>query len=141
MRAIITIAIGYLVVLPTVAWLLVWQQAAEAALLNVSYDPTRELWRDLNRSFVQFQQKATGRKIVINQSHGGSGSQARAVIDGLPADVVSLALWTDTDAIRKRSLIAQDGKIDCRIIRCRFTPQSSSWFARGIRKTSATGTI
>lgn len=75
-------------------------------LLNVACDPTRELWRDLNAEFVATHEKATGVRLGIRQSHGGSGSQARAVIDGLPADVVTLALWADTDAIRKKGLIA-----------------------------------
>jgi sulfate transport system substrate-binding protein len=75
-------------------------------LLHVSYDPTRELWQDINKVFAEQHRQQTGKEIVIKQSHGGSGSQARAVIDGLPADVVSLALWSDTDAIRKKGLIA-----------------------------------
>jgi sulfate/thiosulfate-binding protein len=74
-------------------------------LLNVSYDPTRELWRDLNATFIP---KYTDAKLDIKQSHGGSSTQARAVIDGLEADVVTLALWSDTDAIAKRGLIAKD---------------------------------
>ncbi|HEX7410343.1 MAG TPA: sulfate ABC transporter substrate-binding protein [Candidatus Binatia bacterium] len=77
-------------------------------LLNVSYDPTRELWRDLNAAFIQKYQKEQGTQILsIKQSHGGSSSQARAVIDGLDADVVTLALWPDTDAIRKAGLISE----------------------------------
>ena len=74
-------------------------------LLNVSYDPTRELWRDLNEAFIPKYQQETGAILQIEQSHGGSSSQARAVIDGLEADVVTLALWSDTDAIRKKGLI------------------------------------
>ena len=74
-------------------------------LLNVSYDPTRELWRDLNDRFTAKYEKETGRKVTINQSHGGSGSQARAIIDGLEADVATLALWSDTDQIRAKGLI------------------------------------
>jgi sulfate transport system substrate-binding protein len=77
-------------------------------LLHVSYDPTRELWQDLNKVFAQEYQQRTGKEVVFKQSHGGSGSQARAVIDGLPADVISLALWSDTDAIRQKGLIAPD---------------------------------
>lgn len=77
-----------------------------AELLNVSYDPTRELWRDLNDAFVPRYEADTGVRLGIKQSHGGSGTQARAVIDGLEADVVTLALWSDTDAIRKKGLIA-----------------------------------
>ena len=75
-------------------------------LLNVSYDPTRELWRALNEAFIPQYAKQAGTTVKINQSHGGSGAQARAIIDGLDADVASLALWPDTDAIRKAGLIA-----------------------------------
>jgi sulfate transport system substrate-binding protein len=78
--------------------------ARAADLLNVSYDPTRELWKDLNEKFAASYAKQ-GQPVTINMSHGGSGSQARAVIDGLDADVVSLAMWPDTDAIRKAGLI------------------------------------
>jgi sulfate transport system substrate-binding protein len=74
-------------------------------LLNVSYDPTRELWRDLNGRFIPLYERETGTRLTIKQSHGGSGAQARAVIDGLDADVVTLALWSDIDAIRKKGLI------------------------------------
>jgi len=77
-------------------------------LLNVSYDPTRELWRDLNKHFIAHYEKETGVKVSIKQSHGGSSTQARAVIDGLDADVVTLASWSDTDAIRKKGMIADD---------------------------------
>jgi sulfate transport system substrate-binding protein len=75
-------------------------------LLNVSYDPTRELWRALNSAFITRYERQTGVKLAIKQSHGGSSTQARAVMDGLEADVVTLALWTDTDAIRQKGLIA-----------------------------------
>jgi sulfate transport system substrate-binding protein len=77
-------------------------------LLNVSYDPTRELWRDINEQFIVQYEKESGRKLSIKQSHGGSTSQARAVIDGLDADVVTLALWSDTDTIRKKGLIKEN---------------------------------
>ncbi len=80
----------------------------EIALLHVSYDPTRELFQDINQAFAQQYRQQTGKDVVIKQSHGGSSSQARAVIDGLPADIVSLALWSDTDAICKKGLIAND---------------------------------
>lgn len=107
MRWLVVVAVAYLVALPAVAWLLVWQQQPEQFLLNVSYDPTRELWRDLNRNFRHEYERETGQNIAIKQSHGGSGSQARSVIDGLDADVVSLAMWSDTDAIRRKGLIAE----------------------------------
>jgi len=76
-------------------------------LLNVSYDPTRELWRHLNAMFISKYLKEANTKLEIKQSHGGSSTQARAVIDGLEADVVTLALGSDTDAIRKKGLIAE----------------------------------
>jgi sulfate/thiosulfate transport system substrate-binding protein len=72
---------------------------AETTLLNVSYDPTRELYEDYNKAFAQFWKQKTGQDVSIRQSHGGSGKQARTVIDGLPADVVTLALAYDIDAI------------------------------------------
>jgi sulfate/thiosulfate transport system substrate-binding protein len=77
-------------------------------LLNVSYDPTRELYRALNDAFAKSYAAKTGDEVAIHQSHGGSGTQARAVIDGLEADVVTLALYGDTDAIRKAGLIEGD---------------------------------
>ncbi len=75
-------------------------------ILNVSYDPTRELFQDLNRLFIAQYAKQTGKKLTIQQSHGGSSRQAQAVIDGLPADVVTLALRSDVEALHKRGLIA-----------------------------------
>src|SRR5512136_2434869 len=74
-------------------------QAKEITLLNVSYDPTRELYQAINPAFVSQWKAKTGDDVKINQSHGGSGKQARAVIDGLEADVVTLALAYDIDAI------------------------------------------
>lgn len=72
-------------------------------LLNVSYDPTRELYEEYNKVFIQHWKEKTGEDIVINQSHGGSGKQARSVIDGLEADVVTLALSYDIDSIAEKS--------------------------------------
>ena len=72
-------------------------------LLNVSYDPTRELYAAVNQAFAAHWKQATGQTVGIRQSHGGSGSQARAVIDGLPADVVTLALAYDIDALHKNA--------------------------------------
>jgi sulfate/thiosulfate transport system substrate-binding protein len=96
-----------------VAWLLfaaVWVVASgftrNEVMLNAACDPTRELWRDLNAAFIADYEQQHGVKLSVRQSHGGSGSQARAVIDGLPADVVTLALFTDTDQIRKAGLMA-----------------------------------
>jgi sulfate transport system substrate-binding protein len=76
---------------------------ADKTLLNVSYDPTRELYQEFNPTFAKYWQAQTGEKIRINQSHGGSGKQARSVIDGLEADVVTLALAVDIDAIAEHS--------------------------------------
>jgi sulfate/thiosulfate-binding protein len=77
--------------------------AANIALLNVSYDPTRELYRDYNTNFANYWKSKTGDTLTIRQSHAGSGKQARAVIDGLDADVVTLALGFDIDAIAEQS--------------------------------------
>src|SRR5512134_897714 len=74
----------------------------QVTLLNASYDPTRELYEQINPAFARTWEQRTGMKVRINQSHGGSGRQARAVIDGLPADVVTLALAGDIDAIAEQ---------------------------------------
>src|SRR5690349_23461779 len=76
---------------------------AQATLLNVSYDPTRELYQEYNAAFSKYWQVKTGQKVTIQQSHGGSSKQARAVIDGLEADVVTLALAYDIDAIAEKA--------------------------------------
>ena len=76
---------------------------ADTTLLNVSYDPTRELYKDFNAAFAAKWRAETGETVTIQQSHGGSGKQARSVIDGLEADVVTLALESDIDAIAKNS--------------------------------------
>jgi len=97
-------------ILPVVAGLL-WAGSAFAAdvtLLNVSYDPTRELYVDFNKAFASAYRAETGKSVEIKQSHGGSGSQARAVIDGLQADAVTLALAYDIDAIAAKGLLAKD---------------------------------
>lgn len=84
-------------------------QAQEVKLLNVSYDPTREFYVEFNRAFAQYWQRTEKQKVTISQSHGGAGKQARAVIDGLEADVVTLALAYDIDAIHEeRDLIPQN---------------------------------
>jgi sulfate/thiosulfate-binding protein len=78
-------------------------QAASPTLLNVSYDPTRELYHEVNKTFAALWKEKTGDTLTIRQSHGGSGKQARSVIDGLEADVVTLALAPDIDAIARLS--------------------------------------
>jgi sulfate/thiosulfate-binding protein len=82
--------------------------AADVALLNVSYDPTRELYQDVNEAFAKQWKARTGDTLKIKQSHGGSGKQGRAVIDGLEADVVTLGLAYDIDAIAEHGLTAKD---------------------------------
>ena len=80
--------------------------AAQDSLLNVSYDPTRELYHEVNRAFAGLWQQQTGHSVTVNTSHGGSGAQARAVLDGLQADVVTLALASDIDVLAARGLVA-----------------------------------
>lgn len=80
-------------------------QSKSPDFLNVSYDPTRELYRDVDRAFAASFERSTGQRVVVRQSHGGSARQSRAVIDGTPADVVTLALEPDVDALRRRGLI------------------------------------
>src|SRR5690242_2597079 len=82
--------------------------ARDITLLNVSYDPTRELYQDINRAFAAQWKAQHGDSVVIRMSHGGSGTQARSVADGLPADVVTLALAYDIDAIAGHGLLAKD---------------------------------
>ncbi len=82
--------------------------AADITLLNVSYDPTRELYQEINQAFAKQWKAGTGDTVSIRQSHGGSGKQARTVIDGLDADVVTLALAYDTDAIAARGLLDKE---------------------------------
>ena len=106
-----TIAVASIVLVAVFAARSIHATASRAAdapveLLNVSYDPTRELWRAINEKFIAQYAKQTGTTLSIKQSHGGSSTQARAVIDGLDADVVTLALWTDTEAIHRAGLIA-----------------------------------
>ena len=78
-------------------------------LLNVSYDPTRELYKEFNKSFAEQWSKKSGKQLDIRMSHAGSGKQARSVIDGLEADVVTLALAFDVDAIRRKAGLMPEG--------------------------------
>src|SRR5690242_20781591 len=81
--------------------------ARDITLLNVSYDPTRELYQDINRAFAAQWKAQHGDNVVIRMSHGGSGTQARSVADGLPADVVTLALASDIDALADHGQIGR----------------------------------
>ena len=82
--------------------------AADVKLLNVSYDPTRELYKEYNEAFAQYWKAKTGDNVSINQSHGGSGKQARAVLDGLEADVVTLAMAYDIDQLYSRGKLVPE---------------------------------
>src|SRR5215210_121339 len=79
------------------------QAADSVSILNVSYDPTRELYQEFNAAFAKHWLAKTGQSVSVKQSHGGSSKQARAVIDGLEADVVTLALAFDIDAISEKA--------------------------------------
>ena len=114
---------------------------AETTLLNVSYDPTRELYEEYNKAFAQHWKQKTGQDVKIQQSHGGSGKQARTVIDGLPADVVTLALAYDIDSIAaKGKLLPANWQTRLPDEQLARTPQPScSWSAREIPRASRTG--
>ena len=96
-KSLLGLLVSLLVLVPAAV------QAQSITLLNVSYDPTRELYREFNAAFAKYWKDKTGQTVSIRQSHGGSGAQARAVIDGLDADVVTLAMESDIDAIAKNS--------------------------------------
>ena len=95
-------------ILALLSLLRVSEAHAQRTLLNVSYDPTRELYQNFNAAFAKYWKTKSGESVSIKQSHGGSGAQARAVIDGLEADVVTLALAPDTDAIAAKGLVHAD---------------------------------
>jgi len=111
--------------------------AKNVTLLNVSYDPTRELYVDYNKAFAKYWKAKTGDDVRVNQPHGGSGAQARGVIDGLQADIVTLALAADIDGI------ATNGKLLPVNWQSRLpdnsSPYTSTWSARATRRTSRTG--
>lgn len=99
-RSIRTLAL--LMLLATAGGIQTASAGPEVTLLNVSYDPTRELYQDFNAAFAKHWKEKTGTNVVVQQSHGGSGKQARAVLDGLQADVVTLALAYDVDALAEK---------------------------------------
>ncbi|WP_426993600.1 sulfate ABC transporter substrate-binding protein [Methylomonas sp. CM2] len=82
--------------------------AADVTLLNVSYDPTREFYKEYNQAFAKYWKGKAGDNVTVNQSHGGGGKQARAVLDGLEADVVTLAISADIDQLARRNLIPEN---------------------------------
>jgi sulfate/thiosulfate transport system substrate-binding protein len=115
--AALTAVVGVASLVPAVA------QAKEVTLLNVSYDPTRELYQEYNAAFAKYWKAKTGDDVVVKASHGGSGKQARSVIDGLEADVVTLALAYDIDAIASKGLLATDWQTK---FKSNATPYSST---------------
>src|SRR5262249_46679115 len=119
-------------------------QSALAAqtLLNASYDPTRELYQDYDAVFSSYWKSKSGQDLIINQSHGGSGQQARAVIDGLDADVVTLALAYDIDSVsEKANLRPAIGNPDFLTTAALTHRQFCSWYARAIRRGFTIGRI
>ena len=114
--------------------------AGSITLLNVSYDPTRELYEEYDKLFAAHWKAKTGESVTVNQSHGGSGAQARSVIDGLQADVVTLALAYDIDAIAPRPVCCRPtGRRACRTTAAPTPRPSFFWCARAIPRTSAIG--
>ncbi len=115
--------------------------AKDIQLLNVSYDPTREFYQEYNQAFSKYWQQQTGDKVTVRQSHGGSGKQATSVINGIEADVVTLALAYDVDAIAER------GRIDKNWIKrlpdnsAPYTSTIVFWCVKVIRNRSMTGLI
>jgi sulfate transport system substrate-binding protein len=108
-RTFSTLALAALTALAGVASLVpAVAQAKDVTLLNVSYDPTRELYQQYNEAFAKYWKTKTGDNVTVKASHGGSGKQARSVIDGLEADVVTLALAYDIDAIAEKGLLSSD---------------------------------
>src|SRR3981189_3125233 len=103
MRQAVSVVLGLILCLCAAG---LGQGTDNVTLLNVSYDPTRELYHDFNAAFVKYWKAKTGQAVTVEQSHGGSGKQARAVIDGLQADVVTLALAYDVDEIADRGILA-----------------------------------
>lgn len=105
-RRLLALALGALAASPALS--LHSAGPAPVTILNVSYDPTRELYQEIDAAFARSWKARTAQVVTVQQSHGGSGKQARAVIDGLPADVVTLALAPDVDALADRGLVARE---------------------------------
>lgn len=111
------------------------------SLLNVSYDPTRELYQEFNTVFAKHYKETKGVDIKLKQSHGGSGKQARSVLDGLEADVVTRALDYDIDILADKGLVGSDGKKHCLRTAPPIPPPLSFLSARETPKASKIGVI
>ena len=105
---------------------------ADTTILNVSYDPTRELYKAVNAAFTKQWKEQTGETVTIDQSHGGSSKQARAVIDGLSADVVTLGMEADIDAIAEKTGKIPAGRSACPTIQ---RPTRRPWCFSSVRAT------
>ena len=109
-------------------------QAADREFLNVSYDATREFYDEFNKSFGAYWKERTGNTVAFKQSHGGSGKQARSVVDGLKGDVVTLAWRTTLKKSSSQVKFNQVGKKSFHIILHHIHQPSCSWYAKAIRK-------
>ena len=110
-------------------------------IINVSYDPTREFYEAYNKIFSKYWKEETGQSVDVIQSHGGSGKQALEISNGLPADVATLALEYDIDAIRNAGLIDKAGSMNIRMTVLLILPPLYFLFGREIRRISTTGMI
>ena len=126
----------------SVAALSSFASAADISLLNASYDPTRELYQDYNAAFAKHWKEKAGDTVTVKQSHGGSGKQARAVIDGLEADVVTLALSGDVDQLVKNGgvSIGSTSGTTCNKRQPFSKPQAGAFNHRPERERDAIGT-
>jgi sulfate/thiosulfate transport system substrate-binding protein len=115
--------------------------AKDIQLLNVSYDPTREFYQEYNTAFGKYWQQQTGDKVTVRQSHGGSGKQATSVINGIEADVVTLALAYDVDAIAERGRIDKDWIKRCRTTRHLIPRPLYFWCVKATQNKFTTGQI
>jgi ABC-type sugar transport system substrate-binding protein len=110
-------------------------------LLNVSYDPTRELYVNYNQAFAKHWKATQNQDVTIKQSHGGSGKQARSIIDGIEADVATLALQAISTPWSRTAMSRPTGKSACRTTARPIAPPSCSWSRRAIPRASRIGTI
>lgn len=110
-------------------------------IINVSYDPTREFYEAYNKIFSKYWKEETGQSVDVIQSHGGSGKQALEISNGLPADVATLALEYDIDAIRNAGLTTRAGSMNIRMTVLLILPPLYFLFGREIRRISTTGMI